>query len=51
MGINKADIRAVIHYNMPMTYESYVQEVGRAGRDGLPAHCHLFLEPKVSSEQ
>lgn len=48
MGINKSDIRAVIHYNMPMTYESYVQEVGRAGRDGLPAHCHLFLEPKVS---
>lgn len=48
MGINKADIRAVIHYNMPMTFESYVQEVGRAGRDGLPAHCHLFLEPKVS---
>lgn len=48
MGINKSDIRAVIHYNMPMTFESYVQEVGRAGRDGLPAHCHLFLEPKVS---
>ncbi|KAG4075057.1 hypothetical protein HA402_008122 [Bradysia odoriphaga] len=46
MGINKADIRAVIHYNMPMTFESYVQEVGRAGRDGLPAHCHLFLEPR-----
>ncbi|KAJ6642571.1 ATP-dependent DNA helicase Q4 [Pseudolycoriella hygida] len=45
MGINKSDIRAVIHYNMPMTFESYVQEVGRAGRDGLPAHCHLFLEP------
>lgn len=48
MGINKSDIRAVIHYNMPMTFESYVQEVGRAGRDGLKAHCHLFLEPRVS---
>lgn len=47
MGINKADIRCVIHYNMPMNFESYVQEVGRAGRDGLPAHCHLFLDSKV----
>lgn len=45
MGINKQDIRAVIHYNMPRDFESYVQELGRAGRDGLPAHCHLFLDP------
>ncbi|CAD1474602.1 unnamed protein product, partial [Heterotrigona itama] len=45
MGLNKPDIRAVIHYNMPGTFEGYVQEVGRAGRDGLPAHCHLFLNP------
>lgn len=49
MGINKADIRCVIHYNMPMNFESYVQEVGRAGRDGKPAHCHLFLDSKVSA--
>lgn len=48
MGINKADIRAVIHYNMPMTYENYTQEVGRAGRDGKDSHCHLFLEANVS---
>lgn len=48
MGINKSDIRAVIHYNMPGTFEGYVQEVGRAGRDGLMAHCHLFLNPMVS---
>lgn len=48
MGINKSDIRAVIHYNMPGTFEGYVQEVGRAGRDGLMAHCHLFLNSMVS---
>lgn len=47
MGLNKPDIRAVIHYNMPGTFEGYVQEVGRAGRDGLIAHCHLFLNPGV----
>ncbi|XP_037890041.1 uncharacterized protein LOC119637796 [Glossina fuscipes] len=46
MGINKSDIRAVIHYNMPATFESYCQEIGRAGRDNQTAHCHLFLDSK-----
>lgn len=49
MGVNIPDIRTIVHYGSPSSIEDYVQEIGRAGRDGLPSVAYLIQHPKATA--